>query len=84
MRLSAVPAGWALEIDGVENRLFFQSGAQAEAAARRLGDRLVRAGGAAAVEIYMRGGGFDARLSCIENPASPPAGGEAPGRQAGA
>ncbi|MBV9511788.1 MAG: hypothetical protein JO303_16065 [Caulobacteraceae bacterium] len=75
MTLTAIDAGWALEIAGVANPLFFKVGAQAEAAARRLGARLVRAGGSAVVDVYLRGGAFAARFNCIEgatvDPGSP-------------
>jgi hypothetical protein len=67
MRLSASDS-WTLEIEGVENPLRFARGLQAQAAAWRLGERLVRAGGAADLEIYPRGGPLGARLGCLENP----------------
>lgn len=62
MRLTGGDCGWALEVSGVANPLFFRSGAQAEAAARRLGARLAKAGEAASVEVYLRGGAFGGRI----------------------
>jgi hypothetical protein len=68
MRLSAAPYGWVLEIEGVENPLFFSSRAHAQAMASRLGERLVRAGSSAELEISPRRNPFDADYRCIDHP----------------
>ncbi|PZQ59957.1 MAG: hypothetical protein DI570_15155 [Phenylobacterium zucineum] len=50
------PVGWSLCVPGVANAQFFLSGAAAEAAARRLGERLARQGEAVKLVIELRDG----------------------------
>ena len=54
--VTAVPGGWALKVGDMEGPQLFSSGAAAEAAARRLAERLARAGQASEVVIYLRDG----------------------------
>jgi hypothetical protein len=53
-----------LETEGVENPLFFKRGAEAEATARRLGDRMVQSGGSA---VYLHGRAFGASSSALKS-----------------
>ena len=55
--------GWQVEAAGHES-LVFSSGAQAERAARRLGEALAEREGAAAVRIYLRDGRLGGRFLC--------------------
>lgn len=55
-------AGWSLRIDAQEGFLVFNSGAQAESAARRLAHRLAEAGERAEILIYLRDGSLAGRL----------------------
>lgn len=54
--------GWSLSISGVPNAMQFQSGAAAEAAARRLGARLASHGEAAKLIVRLRDGSIGGRF----------------------
>ena len=54
--------GWSLNIDAQEGCLVFNTGAQAESAARRLAHRLAEAGQPAEILIYLRDGSLAGRL----------------------
>jgi hypothetical protein len=62
--ISVSPAafGWTLQIDDREAVLVFASGGLAEAAARRLAQRLASAGEACDVFIYLRDGSLAGTL----------------------
>ena len=56
--ISVAPAGegWAIRSEDLAEELHFQSGGRAEHAARALADSRARAGRAAELRIYLRGG----------------------------
>lgn len=64
--ISVEPLGehWSLLWDGVANAMVFKSGAGAEQAARRLGERLAAAGHVAEIRILARGGAVVGRFVC--------------------
>ncbi len=61
--------GWMVRQAGAANPQVFRSGAKAEAAARALGARLAKAGQAAEVRIFLRGGALAGRISCAPSNA---------------
>ena len=72
------PFGWTLSIDGRPEALVYATGALAERAARRLAERLARAGEICDVMIYLRDGSLAGTLR--STPDAPGAGpGSAPG-----
>ena len=48
--------GWSVRSDAFDSEMMFLSGAKAEAAARRLADKLGRSGESAEIRIYLRDG----------------------------
>jgi len=56
--------GWAVRQSSVDNSQVFASGAKAEDAARRLAARLAKAGMAAEIQVYLRGGALGGRFLC--------------------
>lgn len=54
--------GWGVHIDDGAGALTFETGAQAEAAARKLAARYAALGEAAEIQIYLRDGSLAARL----------------------
>jgi len=48
--------GWSVRSDGFDSEMMFLSGAKAEAAARRLADKLAKGGESAEIHIYLRDG----------------------------
>ncbi|MGZ3274686.1 MAG: hypothetical protein ACXU82_03425 [Caulobacteraceae bacterium] len=48
--------GWSVRSDTFDSEMMFLSGAKAEAAARRLADKLARGGQSAEIRIYLRDG----------------------------
>jgi hypothetical protein len=54
--------GWSVRLDEFDSEMMFLSGAKAEAAARRLADKLTRAGQSAEIRIYLRDGQLAGRL----------------------
>ena len=69
--VTAVADGWQLTIDGISNPMMFRSGREAEKAARRLADRLARAGEASEIRLYLKDGSLGGRfLSPARAPAA--------------
>jgi hypothetical protein len=63
--------GWSLRIDAQEGILVFATGAVAETTARRLAQRLARAGEVTDILIYLRDGSLAGRLrSTPQHPAA--------------
>jgi hypothetical protein len=60
--VTALPDGWKLSIDGVENDMVFHSGRDAERAARRIADRLARTGVWSEIRLHLRDGSLAARF----------------------
>lgn len=60
--VTALPVGWTLSIDDVDNGMVFRSGRDAERAARRLADRLARAGVWSEIRLHLRDGSLAARF----------------------
>ncbi len=60
-----IAAGWAVRQSAVANPQLFVSGAKAEDAARRLGERLSFAGQAAEIRVYTRDGALAGRFVCL-------------------
>lgn len=58
--------GWSVKADTFDNELLFQSGAQAERAARRLAAQYAHAGHEAEVRIFLRDGSVAGRLGFTE------------------
>jgi hypothetical protein len=48
--------GWSVRSDVFDSEMMFLSGAKAEAAARRLADKLARSGQSAEIRIFLRDG----------------------------
>jgi hypothetical protein len=57
--------GWAIGLDEIANDIVFSSGAPAERAARRLGERLAKAGQLSEVRVYARAGILAGQSLCI-------------------
>ncbi len=55
---------WAVRSDQIANDMIFRSGREAEAAAKRLGERLAAAGDFAEIRIHIRGGALAGRFVC--------------------
>lgn len=67
-------SGWAVSIVGVANEMMFRSGAAAEAAARRLAERLAAEGEPSKLVIRLRDGSVAGRFLFpprIAQPAAP-------------
>jgi hypothetical protein len=56
--------GWAVKQPSVDNSQVFVSGAKAEDAAMRLGERLANAGLPAEIQVYLRDGALAGRFVC--------------------
>ena len=54
--------GWSVRSDAFDSEMMFLSGAKAEAAARRLADKLARGGQSAEIHIYLRDGRLAGRV----------------------
>lgn len=72
--VSALPVGWKLTVDGVDNDMVFRSGRDAESAARRLADRLARAGLWSESQLRLKDGSLAARLLRPAHLNDPPGG----------
>ena len=68
--VTALPDGWKLTVDDVDNDMVFRSGRDAERAARRLAGRLARAGVWSEIRLHLRDGSLAARFV---SPAGAPA-----------
>ncbi len=64
IRVEPLANGWAVRHGDVENPQVFASGAKAETAAMRLGERLADAGNSAEVRIILRDGRLAGRFVC--------------------
>jgi hypothetical protein len=62
--VTALPDGWRLTVDEMANDMIFRSGRQAERAARRLADRLARAGLSSEIHVHLKDGSLAARFLC--------------------
>lgn len=62
LEVQPLPLGWSLSISGTTNAMIFQSGAAAEAAARRLGARLADHGEPVKLVIRLRDGSIGGRF----------------------
>ena len=60
----AAEGGWSVRSSEVDNEMMFLSGAKAEQAARRLGEKLAADGRAAEIRIFLRDGTQAARFAC--------------------
>lgn len=74
LEIQPLPVGWSLAISGVPNAMLFESGARAEAAARRLCARLAKQGEAAKLIVRLRDGSIGGRF--LFPPALPEVAGE--------
>jgi len=62
--VAALGADWTVRAHGFENDMLFRSGARAEAAARRLGERLAASGEACEIQVHDRTGALVGRFLC--------------------
>ena len=60
--VTALPDGWKISIDNIANDMVFRSGREAERAARRLADRLARAGVWTEIRLHLKDGSLAARF----------------------
>jgi len=60
--VTALPDGWKLTVDDIANDMIFRSGREAERAARRLADRLARAGVCSEIRVHIKDGTLAARF----------------------
>jgi hypothetical protein len=54
--------GWSVRSEAFDSEMMFLSGAKAEAAARRLADKLTRHGESAEIRIFLRDGQLAGRV----------------------
>ena len=54
--------GWSVRSDAFDSEMMFLSGAKAEAAARRLADKLTRGGESVEIRIFLRDGQLAGRV----------------------
>ena len=54
--------GWSVRSDAFDSEMMFLSGAKAEAAARRLAEKLTRRGESAEIRIFLRDGQLAGRF----------------------
>lgn len=69
--VTALPDGWTLTVDDVANDMIFHSGREAERAARRLADRLARAGVWSEIRLHLKDGSLAARFVSPGRGSSP-------------
>ncbi|CAN7567590.1 hypothetical protein LJR219_004115 [Phenylobacterium sp. LjRoot219] len=60
--VTALSDGWKVTIDDIANDMIFRSGRQAERAARKLADRLARAGMESEIQLHLRDGSLAAKF----------------------
>ena len=70
--VTALPDGWKLTIDDIANDMVFRSGREAERAARRLADRLERAGVWSDIGLHLKDGSLAARFVSPGQPRDAP------------
>jgi hypothetical protein len=62
--VQAAEGGWSVSSDATLNEMMFLSGAKAEQAARKLGEKLAADGQSAEIRIFLRDGVQAARFVC--------------------
>ena len=62
--VQAAEGGWSVNSDATQNAMMFLSGAKAEQAARKLGEKLASDGQTAEIRIFLRDGSQAARFVC--------------------
>jgi hypothetical protein len=62
--VQAAEGGWSVRADAADNAMMFLSGAKAEQAARKLGEKLAAEGQTAEIRIFLRDGVQAARFLC--------------------
>ena len=72
--VTALADGWKLTVDDVDNDMIFRSGRDAEHAARRLAERLARAGFWSEIRLHLKDGSLAARFLSPADPSSPAVG----------
>jgi hypothetical protein len=70
--VTALPDGWKLTVDNIGNDMVFRSGREAERAARKLADRLARAGVWSEIRVHLKDGTLAARFLSPGRSPSPP------------
>jgi hypothetical protein len=60
----AAEGGWSVTSSSTHNEMMFLSGAKAEQAARKLGEKLAADGQTAEIRIFLRDGSQAARFIC--------------------
>lgn len=68
--VTALSDGWKVTVDDIANDMVFRSGREAERAARKLADRLARAGVESEIRLHLKDGTLAGKFVC---PAAPPA-----------
>lgn len=64
--VNAAEGGWSVRSSTADNEMMFLSGAKAEFAARRLGEKLAAEGQAAEICIFLRDGTLAGRFVCAD------------------
>jgi hypothetical protein len=64
--------GWVVMSSASDSPMMFERGADAEAAARRLGDELSARGQPAQIDVHLKDGSLAARLVCAPAQAGEP------------
>lgn len=66
--INVTPAdgGWTVSAEPFANPMAFLSGAKAEAAARRLADKLLRRGELAEIRVFLRDGSLEVRTPTLQ------------------
>jgi hypothetical protein len=62
--VQAAEGGWSVESNSTDNEMMFLSGAKAEQAARKLGEKLAADGQTAEIRIFLRDGTQAAKFVC--------------------
>jgi len=66
--VTALSDGWKVTLDDIDNDMVFRSGREAERTARRLADRLARAGVDSEIHLHLKDGSLAAKFL---SPAAP-------------
>jgi hypothetical protein len=62
--VQAAEGGWSVRANAADNEMMFLSGAKAEQAARKLGEKLAADGQTAEIRIFLRDGVQAAKFLC--------------------
>ena len=62
--VNAAEGGWSVRSSGADNEMMFLSGAKAERAAKRLGEKLAAEGQTAEIRIFLRDGALAGQFVC--------------------